>query len=256
MAPQRSWTDEALIEAIRTAQSWRAVQRELGLNTTSVTHGLRRRADQLGLDYTHFTGQRRWTDADLCAAVAASTTWIEVVRLVGRSEKSGSGTIALKSHAERLGLDTSHLTYARSGIPYPGQETPFLKAPSPGGKSGLSVAARWFLDRGYAVSLPLEPTCYDLISESDEGLKKIQVKTTNKLVTSGRYEVRLTRTIYDPRATANASGKYRQAPYALGMVDYFFIVTGGGSMYLIPFDVVGGRQSIVLDRKYSAFAVT
>jgi hypothetical protein len=40
------------------------------------------------------------------------------------------------------------------------------------------------------------------------------------------------------------------------MVDYFFIVTGGGSMYLIPFDVVGSKQSIVLDRKYGAFSVT
>ena len=256
MAPQRSWTDDELIEAVRTAQSWRAVQRKLGLNTTSVTRGLRRRADQLGLDYTHFTGQRRWTDADLCAAVATSTTWIEVARAIGRSAPSGSGTEALKSHAKRLDLDTSHLTYARSGKPHPGQEIPFLKAPSPGGKSGLSVAARWFLDRGYVVSIPLEPTCYDLIAESDDGLKKIQVKTTNRLEASGRYGVRLTRTIYDPRAKSNAGGKYRQAPYASGMVDYFFIVTSSGRMYLVPFDVVGSRQGIVLDHKYRAFAIT
>jgi hypothetical protein len=40
------------------------------------------------------------------------------------------------------------------------------------------------------------------------------------------------------------------------MVDYFFIVTGGGDMYLIPFDVVAGKRSIVLDRKYSGFVVT
>ncbi len=247
---------EALIEAVKAAQSWRTVQRRLGLNTTSVTHGLRLRADQLELDYTHFTGQRRWTDADLRAAVAASTTWIEVARHVGRSERSGSGAEALKHHAKRLGLDTSHLTYARSGTPHPGRETPFSNAPSHDGKSGLSIAAKWFLDRGYTVSVPLEPTCYDLVTESDEGLKKVQVKTTNRLESSGRYGVRLTRTIYDPLAVSNASGKYRQAPYASGMVDYFFIVTGNGSMYLIPFDVIGSRQSIVLDHKYSAFAVT
>ena len=72
---------------------------------------------------------------------------------------------------------------------------------------------------------------------------------------AGPVRVRIAPSARDA-GSANASGKYRQAPYALGMVDYFFIVTGGGSMYLIPFDVVGGRQSIVLDRKYSAFAVT
>ena len=149
---------------------------------------------------------------------------------------------------------TPHLCAKRYSLSRTGDS--LSKAPSPGGKSGLSVAARWFLDRGYRSLLPLEPTCYDLITQSDEGLKKVQVKTTNKLETSGRYFVRLARTIYDPRATSNAGGKYRQAPYTPGMVDYCFIVTGGGSMYLIPFDVVGGRQGIVLDRKYSAFAVT
>lgn len=87
-------------------------------------------------------------------------------------------------------------------------------------------------------------------------MKKIQVKTTKRLEDSGRYGVRLTRWIYDPQAKTNASGKYKQAPYVSGMVDYFFIVTGGGSMYLIPFAAVGSRQSIVLDRKYGAFAVT
>lgn len=256
MPPHRSWTDDALIEAIRTAQSWRAVQRKLGLNTTSVTGGLRRRADQLGLDYTHFTGRRRWKDDDLRAAIATSTTWLEVSRAIGRSARSNSGADGLKGHAKRLGLDTSHLVNTRSVEPIPGQEVPFSAMPSPGGKSGLSIAARWFLDRDYVVSVPLEPACYDLITESDEGLKKIQVKTTKRIEGSGRYGVRLTRWIYDPQATSNASGKYRAAPYAPGMVDYFFIVTGGGGMYLIPFAAVGSRQSIVLDRKYGAFAVT
>jgi len=162
----------------------------------------------------------------------------------------------VKAVAARLGLDTSHFGYDRSGVPHPGQDLPFTKAPSPGGKSGLSVAARWFLDRGYPVSIPLEPTCYDLITDSDDGLKRVQVKTTNRLEDSGRYYVRLLRTVYDASATSNAGGKYRQVPYAPGMVDYFFIVTAVGGMYLIPFNVVEGKHAIVLDRKYSAFAVT
>ena len=101
MVPRRSWADEALTEAVKAATSWRAVQRALGLNTTSVRHGLRRRADELGLNYARFTG-------------------------------------------------------------------------------------------------------------SDDGLEKVQVKTTKRLETSGRYGVRLLRTIHDPQATPNAGGRYRQ----------------------------------------------
>jgi hypothetical protein len=41
-----------------------------------------------------------------------------------------------------------------------------------------------------------------------------------------------------------------------GWWDYFFIVTAIGTLYLIPFDVVEGKQGIVLDRKYGSFAVT
>jgi PD-(D/E)XK endonuclease len=162
----------------------------------------------------------------------------------------------LRDRAQRLGLDISHLGRTQSVIARSDQALPFANPSGHGGKSGLSVAAKWFLDRGYVVSVPLEPACYDLITESDDGLKKVQVKTTKRLETSGRYGVRLLRTIYDPEATPNAGGRYRQVPYLTGMVDYFFIVTGGGDMYLIPFDVVAAKRSIVLDRKYSAFVVT
>ena len=34
------------------------------------------------------------------------------------------------------------------------------------------MAARWFLDRGYVVSVPLQPACYHMITDSDDGLKK------------------------------------------------------------------------------------
>jgi len=52
-----------------------------------------------------------------------------------------------------------------------------------------------------------------------------------------------------------AAGKYRQVPYGAGMVDCFSALTAAGSTYLIPFEVVAGKNAIVLDHKYGAFEV-
>lgn len=257
MPPTRTWNDDALAAAIQKCTSWRAVGRELGLQTTSVTRGLRRRADQLGLSYEHFTHQRTWADDELRAAIASATTWSEASRLVGLSEGSGSAAEALRRHVKRLGLDTSHFGYARSGeAAIVAKPLPFAREVAPpNATSGLSAAARWFLDRTYLVSVPLEPAPYDLIVESDDGLKKVQVKTTRSQTKGGRYSVRLTRTIYDPEATPNAAGKYRQVPYLPGVIDFFFIIANGDAIYLIPYEVVEGRTGIILDAKYAAFRV-
>jgi len=40
------------------------------------------RADELGLDTSHFTGRRKWTDGQLRRAVADGTSWGEVIRLL------------------------------------------------------------------------------------------------------------------------------------------------------------------------------
>lgn len=175
MPPPRTWTDEALRAAIPKARSWRDAQRHLDLHTTSVTRGLRRRADELGLDYRHFTGQRTWPDEELRIAIAESTTWAEAARRVGLSPRSGAGSTTLRRHVERLGLDTSHFGHLRSMIAPESLPIPFKREPVSGAAAGLSTAARWFLDRKYLVSVPLEPAPYDLIAESDDGLKRVQV---------------------------------------------------------------------------------
>ena len=252
MASDRTWTDRALAEAVRTCRSWRGVQRALDLRTTSVTRGLRRRADEMGLDYSHFTGQRPWGDMELRNAIASASSWRDAALRVGVSGRSGSVLKTLKKRARELGLDVTHLGH--SGMPHPGKDHPFMNPPSFGKNSGLSVAAKWFLERGYIVSVPIEPTCYDLIVESDAGLKKIQVKTTANVMPNGRHAVKLVRMIYDAQARSDVIGRYRQVPYGEGMIDYFFIVTTG-RQYLIPFDAVAGKQTIVLDHKYAAFAV-
>jgi hypothetical protein len=97
----------------------------------------------------------------------------------------GSGTGAIKTVASRLGLDTSHFAHGRNFKPLPAADLPFVNVVRRGGQSGLSIAARWFLDRGYVVSVPLEPAAHDLVTESDSGLKRVQVKSTQARRTAG-----------------------------------------------------------------------
>jgi hypothetical protein len=59
----RRYSDAQLIDAIRASHSWRGVLRALGLSATSAAamRSVRLHANRLELDYSHFTGQRRWT---------------------------------------------------------------------------------------------------------------------------------------------------------------------------------------------------
>jgi hypothetical protein len=160
----------------------------------------------------------------------------------------------VKAIADRLGLDTSHFFHARSFKPVVGVAVPFSNNVRYGGHCGLSIAARWFLDRGYIVSLPLEPARYDLATESDDGLKRVQVKTTRQVGRNGRHKVYLARMVHDAKAPRNANGNRKRVAYKAEDADYFFVITPA-SAYLIPIDVIAGKLQIVLDEKYAAFAV-
>jgi hypothetical protein len=196
--------------------------------------------------------RRTYADSQLREAVATSANWSSVMVALGKTP--GSGTQAVKAVAARLGLDTSHFADKRSFKPVPRVVLPFNNNARQAGPRGLSIAARWFLDRGYVVSVPLDPTAYDLITESDEGLKRVQVKTTRQRGVNGRYVVRVSRLAHGLSAHRNANGSRKLVPYAPDLIDLFFIVTPELS-YIIPIGVTGDRLTLVLDEKYAAFAV-
>ena len=197
--------------------------------------------------------RRSYTDDQLREAVASSVSWTEVLTALGK--KPGSGYQWVQAVAERLALDTSHFYYKRNFRPVQGEPLPFSNAPVMGSRSGLSVAARWFLDRGYTVSVPLEPAVYDLITESDHGLQRVQVKTSRQVASNGRRQVGISRLVYDPSRPNNTNGPRRKAPYDPNSIDYFFIITPG-QMYLIPITAVVGLMQLILDEKYAAFAIS
>ena len=106
-----AWSDADLTNAVLASRSWRGVMRELGLCATSSGSLLvvKRRVTILGLDTSHFTGQRTWSDAALKRAAAQAHSWNELLSAIGMKSNSGDERIRVKAHALRLGLDLSHL---------------------------------------------------------------------------------------------------------------------------------------------------
>ena len=101
------------------------------------------------------------------------------------------------------------------------------------------MTAAWFALCGYDVSWPLEPSRYDLLVSGNEGIRKVQVKTTT---------VRVGETWKVYLSTARTVRK----TYAPGEIDEFFVITGELECYLIPFADVGGLHAIHL-RHYERF---
>mgnify|MGYP003391902124 CR=1 FL=1 len=122
-------------------------------------------------------------------------------------------------------------------------------------RSAVGEAIRWFLSRGYAPSIPVEPTRYDLIVESDHGLLKVQIKSTTR-VQNGFWCVQLCRLQYNSTLVATGSaGKRRRQSYLKDEVDLFFIYTSDGSRYLIPLEAIGDNFQVSLNQKFDKYKV-
>jgi hypothetical protein len=194
---------------------------------------------------------RSYTDDQLRAAVASASCWSDVMQALGK--RRGSSPSYAQHVAATLCLDTSHFRF-------PGRVQQLTVFPPPGSgvrrSAGLGIATAWFASAGYPVLLPVEPMSYDLVIDTSTGFQKVQVKASDTVARAGkRRTVRLTKRLYDPSVVANANGTYRMVPYAEEEVDFFFIIVGDGRNYLIPYDAVRGKSSIVPEDKYQDFLV-
>ena len=108
---KRTWSDEQLPAAVAAATSRRGVMRELGLSPSNggTTQTIRRRSALLGLDTSHFRGNRSWSDTPLRKAVNEGRTWDEVLTTLGLRAQVGGERALVRAHALRLGLDATHL---------------------------------------------------------------------------------------------------------------------------------------------------
>ncbi|HET6299207.1 MAG TPA: group I intron-associated PD-(D/E)XK endonuclease [Kribbella sp.] len=245
----RRWTDEQLTDAIASQRSWHGVLRALGFAATSgnALRTVKRVAQELELDTSHFTGQRRWTDSQLRQAILQAATWADVLRALDRSDNSEMRRM-VKAHSVRLGLDASHL------LPDTSDEEPGDDAFTSGAQRQMlrvaapSIAAAWFTLRGMSVAAPIEPEVYDLLVTMDEGIQRVQVKSTTRRTASGSWTVEVGRR---PYTLDKSAGK---APYDPEELDIFFIVDGLGRIFVIPSRVLAGRVAITID-SYAEYCV-
>jgi hypothetical protein len=220
--------------------------RELGLDGTSAgaIRVVRRHVVHLGLDTSHFTGQRTWSDARLIQAAPHARTWSALLAAIGVKSSSRAYRTRVKAHAVRLGVDLSHLddqpreAGSRSG------PTPALKNLR---DAATMLAACWFSLCGFATAIPVEPAVYDLLVSTEDGIRRVQVKTTT-YYSKGGWQVAVGRRPY------SAGNREGLVPYDPDLIDLFFIVDGDLAMYLIPSQVIAGRVQILL-RTYAGYIV-
>jgi PD-(D/E)XK endonuclease len=218
--------------------------RELDLCVTSAgsIRIVKRSVARLGLDTSHFTGQRRWSDAQLKRAVAAAYSWPEVLSELGLDGNADDRT-RIKAHAARLGLDLSRLDPTGKGSGARPDLKPDIRHLR---EAGTTIAAMWFLLCGYNTSLPVEPAIYDLLVAMPGGIQRVQVKTTTFKQNGWTVQV--------GRRSYSVGNRAPRVPYDPDELDYFFILDGDLTMYLIPSRVIAGRVGILL-HNYSEFIV-
>lgn len=224
--------------AVAQNRSWRGVLRTLGLTAPRAGRLLRARCDAEGIGYAHFSS-RSWTDAQLRAAAPAAD-WTALLAALGYAADSGSARATIRKHAVRLGLDLHHLEPAggRREVADAFCAQPQLDHLRAAGS--YLVAAACAL-AGHKVAWPLEPAPYDLLVD-DGRLHRVQVKTTSRRV-DGAWTCKLTR----------ARSGHRDW-YTTDEIDWFGIVDGELSVYLVPSAVVDGLGTIVV-RAYDAYRV-
>lgn len=122
--------------------------------------------------------------------------------------------------------------------------------------AAIGEAVRWFLERGYNPSIPVETARYDLIVESDRGFQRVQVKSATTKSAYGNWNVRACRLQYDSAMSVTTAGKRRSVTYTENEIDYFFVVTADNTKYLIPLAVTTtSAGKLVLGKKYAKFKV-
>lgn len=239
------WTESELRDAVAASTNWRQVMRALGMNATSAgpIRRVKRQALNLGLDTSHFRGKRSWSDSQLRRAVIEGQCWADVLVALGLAVDNGHGRTRVKAHALRLGLNLAHL----DGPTTTSEATALAPDLEHLREAATSLAATWFVLCGCNAAFPVEPTVYDLLVTTPEGIKRVQVKTTT-CYTKDDWHVAVGRR---PYSVGNLD---KRVPYDPELIDLFFIVDGDLSIYVIPSRVIAGRVGITL-RAYQKFIV-
>ena len=117
------------------------------------------------------------------------------------------------------------------------------------GNIGLGAAINYFLSKGIIISLPINDSqSYDLVAHLENGLQRIEVKTSNQLMPSKNY-------LIDLRTTGGNSSRNTIKNFDKTSCDYVFAHTSGGDSYLIPSTNINNVTAITLYSKYEKYKI-
>lgn len=119
------------------------------------------------------------------------------------------------------------------------------------GNAGLGVAIAYLSRLGLEVAIPLTDTQrYDLIIVHDEGMARVQVKTTTQRDPRyGHYRVSVQ--CVGRNNTGTVRRKFDQADY-----EWLFVVCGDACCYMIPTSAITAKTVFYLTSRYDAYMLT
>jgi PD-(D/E)XK nuclease superfamily protein len=114
------------------------------------------------------------------------------------------------------------------------------------GNAGLGIAIAYLSRIGVEVAIPLTDTQrYDLIIVHDQGMERVQVKTTT-LKVGKTYVVHL-------RTVGGNKSQVKTRPFDPADYEWLFVVCGDATAYMIPTTEITARQSLSLGARYERF---
>ena len=146
-----------------------------------------------------------------------------------------------KTQRRALGPPCSRSTSPKGDRRPPG--TLWRANPREQGLLRLTDAIAWFGAKGHSVSLPLiDSQPYDLIVDDQEGLQRVQVKTTTQRQPNGTFIVQL--------CTRGGNQSFHTTKYfAPTLVDLLFVLTDAGDRYVIPSQAITSRTSLTIGKR-------
>lgn len=117
------------------------------------------------------------------------------------------------------------------------------------GDVGMGVAIWWFATKGNTVCIPLtDSQDYDLVVEIEGLLAKVQVKTTRHKDRWDHYQANLR--VFGGNKSGSSIKSFDKTT-----VDFLFITTNDGVMYLIPTCDIEAKNSLSLGPKWDRYIV-
>ena len=119
------------------------------------------------------------------------------------------------------------------------------------GNAGLGIAIAYLSRIGVEVAIPLTDTQrYDLIVVHDQGMERVQVKTTT--MRDARYgHYRATVQCIGRNNTGTVRRKFDQTDY-----EWLFVVCGDACCYMIPSSAITASTAFYLTRRYDPYMLT